>query len=78
MNKIFIIRRENKPEDLFRPEVETTYNWIGSSGHCLLYELAGYQSFQETVFIKMELSRGHFYKTIEEVETAMKQYSKKH
>ena len=26
----------------------------------------------------MDLSRGHFYKTIEEAETAMKQYSKEH
>ena len=26
----------------------------------------------------MDLSRGHFYKTIEEAETAIKQYSKEH
>ena len=54
------------------------YNQIGSSGHCLLYKLTGFQSFQETFFIKMDLSHGHFYKTIEEAETAIKQYFKDH
>ena len=37
--------------------------------------MTGFQSFQETFLIKMDLSRGHFSKTIEEVETAIKQYS---
>ena len=49
---------------------------MSSPDHCLLYKLAGFQSFQETFFIKMNLSHDHFYKTIEEAETAMKQYSK--
>ena len=34
--------------------------------------------FQETFFIKMDLSRGHFYTTTEEAEAAIKQYSKEH
>ena len=34
--------------------------------------------FQQTFFIKMDLSHGHFYKTIEEAETAIKQYFKEH
>ena len=42
------------------------YNLTGSSGHCLLYQLADFQSFQETFFIKMDLFHGHFYKPIEE------------
>ena len=37
-----------------------------------------FQSFQETFFIKMNLSRGHFYKTIEEAKTDIQQYSKVH
>ena len=44
----------------------------------ILYKLAGFQSFQETFFIKMDLSRGHFYNTIEEAKTAIKRYSKLH
>ena len=28
--------------------------------------------------MKLDLSRGHFYKTIEEAETAIKEYSKEH
>ena len=32
--------------------------------------------FQETFFSKMSISRGHFYTTIEEAETAIKEYSK--
>ena len=40
--------------------------------------MASFQSFQETFFIKMDLSRVHFYNTIEEAETAIKQYSKEH
>ena len=43
-----------------------------------MYKLAGFQSFQETFFIKMDLSCDHFYKTIEEAKTAIKQYSKVH
>ena len=75
LNNIFIIRRKYKPEDLFRQEVATNLQLNGSSSHCLLYKLAG---FQETFFIKMDLSCGHFYKTIEETETAIKQYFKEH
>ena len=38
--------------------------------------MAGFQSFQETFIIKMDLLHGHFYKTIKEAETGIKQYSK--
>ena len=34
--------------------------------------------YQPIFFIKMDISRGHFYKTIEEAEIAIKQYSKEH
>ena len=58
-------------------KLQPIYHQIGSSNHCL-YKLAGFQSFQETVFIKKDLTRGHFYTTIEEVKTAIKQYFKVH
>ena len=71
LNTIFIIHREYKLEDLLRPEVATNLQLNQKFRHCLLYKLAGFQSFQETFFIKMDLSR-------EEAETAIKQYSKEH
>ena len=78
MNQIFIIHRKYKPEDLFRPKVATSLQLNGSSGHCLLYKLTGFQNFQETFFIKMDRSHDHFYKTLKVAKTAIKQYSKVH
>ena len=84
-NKIIFIRREscwikcslfieniNRKIYLDR-KLRPIYNETGSSGHCLLYNLTGFQSFQETFFIKLDLPLcGHFYKTMEEAETAIK------
>ena len=56
--------------------LDASSNPVRSSGQCLLYKLAGFYSFQETFYIKMDLSRDHFYKTIEEAKTAIKQYCK--
>ena len=54
----------------------STSTQINQLKYTILCKLASFQSFQQTFFIKMNLSRGHFYKTIEEAKTAIKQYSK--
>ena len=76
-NKIIFIRLEYKPKDLFRLEVATNLQ-LHQKFNCLLYKIAGFQCFQETFFIKMDLSHSHFYKTIEAAEKAIKQYFKEH
>ena len=77
MNKIVIIRREFKPEDLFRLEVATNLQYKPEVLAIVNYiNWLVFKVFRETFFIKFDLSTGHFYKTIEEVKTAIKQYSK--